>query len=917
VALIDLKLEDRSGLELMREIKECFPATECIVLTGYASQESAIEAINLGAYSYEQKPYDMEQLLMTIRRAIEKREAEEALRESEQEKSLILASLSELVSHQDKDLRIVWANRAAAESVDSAPEQLVGHHCYRIWQQRDDPCPDCPVMKAIETGQLQEAEIASPNGRAWSIRGYPIREANGDIEGAIEITLEITERKRVERSLQKYTAQLEALRQVGLELTAELDLNSLLHSIASRATELLGGTAGGIHLYRPERDLLEWTNVVGPSPAPAGMTIRRGEGLSGRVWETGEPLIVNDYQHWEGLAPSLEGLPNVAVAGAPMHWGDEFLGVLLVEADPPRSFSPSDAELLSLLATQAAIAIRNARLYEESRSRAERLAVFNRIAKAVGTVLDLDELMETVYQEVTSVFQADAFFITLYDEEANELDFRIQVDEGIREPPQRQPLEVGLTSRVITKRKPLLIQDLAQERDGLPPPSLWGTMKLSASWLGVPMLIGERLIGVICVQSYQTHAYGEEEELLLSTLADQVALAIEQARLYEAEREQRELAEALEEAAAAVNSTLEPDQVLDRILEQVERVVAGDAFNIMLMEDNTARVVRSRGYEQLGMKERIANFVSPVTELSKVVQMVQAGEPLAVSDTFADPGWAMWDGWEWLRSYVGTPICVSGQTVGILNVDGTSPGQFGPADAHRLKAFADAAATAIENARLFEQAQQELAERKRAEGELQQSLEQLQRTLEGTIEVLVSTIGMRDPYTASHQRQATRLAIAIAKKMQLSEERIQGLRMAGLIHDLGKITIPAEILSKPGALSDLEYGMIRMHVQAGHNVLKEFDFPWPVAQIVLQHHERMDGSGYPQGLSGEDILLEARILAAADVVTAMASHRPYRSSLGIDKALDEIAKNQGVLYDEDVVDACLRLFTEEGFKYAS
>ena len=174
---------------------------------------------------------------------------------------------------------------------------------------------------------------------------------------------------------------------------------------------------------------------------------------------------------------------------------------------------------------------------------------------------------------------------------------------------------------------------------------------------------------------------------------------------------------------------------------------------------------------------------------------------------------------------------------------------------------------------------------------------------------------MRDPYTAGHQRRVTQLAHAIANEMGLPEERIEGIRMAGLIHDLGKINVPAEILSKPGTLTELEYGLIQMHPQIGHDVLKTIDFPWPVAQTVLQHHERMNGSGYPQGLSGEDVLLEARILGVADVVEAMASHRPYRPPRGIDKALQEISQNRGILYDPEVVDICLKLFIEKGFTF--
>jgi len=209
----------------------------------------------------------------------------------------------------------------------------------------------------------------------------------------------------------------------------------------------------------------------------------------------------------------------------------------------------------------------------------------------------------------------------------------------------------------------------------------------------------------------------------------------------------------------------------------------------------------------------------------------------------------------------------------------------------------------------------DITERKRAEEELKKSLEQVQRTLEGTVYALASTTGKRDPYTADHQRRVTQLACAIAREMNLPEEQINGIHIAAAIHDIGKIYVPAEILSKPGRLSEPEFAIIKTHPQVGYDILKAIEFPWPVAEILLQHHERMDGSGYPRGLSGEDILLEARILGVADVVEAMSSHRPYRPALGIDKALFEILRNKKVLYDPQVVDACLKLFTKKGFKF--
>jgi len=199
--------------------------------------------------------------------------------------------------------------------------------------------------------------------------------------------------------------------------------------------------------------------------------------------------------------------------------------------------------------------------------------------------------------------------------------------------------------------------------------------------------------------------------------------------------------------------------------------------------------------------------------------------------------------------------------------------------------------------------QRENTQRKRAE-------ERLENVLEGVIQALGRTTETRDPYTAGHQKGVTQLACAIAEEMKLSPGQLDAIRMTSLMHDIGKMSVPAEILSKPSRLTDIEFVLIKAHPQIAHDILKVIDFPWPVADIVLQHHERMDGSGYPQGLQGDEILLEARIIAVADVVEAMSSHRPYRPSLGLDKALGEIKTNKGILYDADVVDACLKLFEE-------
>ena len=209
----------------------------------------------------------------------------------------------------------------------------------------------------------------------------------------------------------------------------------------------------------------------------------------------------------------------------------------------------------------------------------------------------------------------------------------------------------------------------------------------------------------------------------------------------------------------------------------------------------------------------------------------------------------------------------------------------------------------------------DITSRKNSEIELQKSLDKMKRILEQTVQGLVLAVEIRDPYTAGHQKRVAVLAEAIGRKLGLSEDRLDGLRIAAIIHDIGKIYVPAEILNRPGKITPVEFNLIKLHPQNGYDILKSIEFPWPIAQIVYQHHEKIDGTGYPRQLKGDEILLEAQIISVADIVEAMLSHRPYRPSVGMERALNEVVKDRGVGYISEVVDCCQDLFLKEGFKF--
>jgi PAS domain S-box-containing protein/putative nucleotidyltransferase with HDIG domain len=283
---------------------------------------------------------------------------------------------------------------------------------------------------------------------------------------------------------------------------------------------------------------------------------------------------------------------------------------------------------------------------------------------------------------------------------------------------------------------------------------------------------------------------------------------------------------------------------------------------------------------------------------------IKTGQPALMKDIAIEAPDLPWRQEALRRGYASVmalPLVYEGETLGVLCVYSDKTQAFGQEEVEFLNQVAGDIAVGVRSFRL--------------EQELVQSLIKYQIIMMQTVEAIASMAEMRDPYTAGHQRNVTRLACLLAQKLGLSDDRIEGIRVAGFLHDIGKIIVPAEILNKPGKLSEYEFNLIKCHSQAGYDILKQIDFPWPVAQIVLQHHERLNGSGYPSGLTGPDILLEAKILAVADVVEAMAAFRPYRPGLGVDKALEEITGKQGTLYDPQAVEACVELFTKDGFEF--
>jgi putative nucleotidyltransferase with HDIG domain len=342
-----------------------------------------------------------------------------------------------------------------------------------------------------------------------------------------------------------------------------------------------------------------------------------------------------------------------------------------------------------------------------------------------------------------------------------------------------------------------------------------------------------------------------------------------------------------------VNSSLDVETVLDYAMATAEEALQGEASAIFELDadkgDLFFRLARGEKAAEvktmrLKMGEGVAGWVAQTGQAVIV--------PQAEADPRFDPDLDAKSGFH-TRSLVSVPLKHQDRLLGVIQVlNKRPPLEFDQEDLELLTLLAQPIATALANA---------------------QAYTRLAQVSQQVIKTLSTTVELRDPYTAGHQRRVAEISTAIAQEMGLDEDRQELIRIGCILHDIGKIVVPAEILSKPGKINPLEKELVRSHSRVGYELLKEIDFPKEINDIVRQHHERLDGSGYPDGLRGDEITLEARIIAVADVMEAMTFHRPYRPALGVEKALEEISRERGKLLDAEVVDACHRLF-QKGFK---
>ena len=651
------------------------------------------------------------QFLMTVVRDItERKQAEESQRENEERLRFVLEGSQ--LGFWDWNLEVgeVRRNERWAEMLGYTLPEI--EFTVKQWTDLIHPDDRAAAWQSIQDHlegrtPVHEIEIRmlTKDGQyRWILDrgGIVKRDPQGRPLRMSGTHADITEQRQMRDLLVRHAQEMEALYNTSLEINSQPDVPVLLQAIVQRAASLVGTQMGGLYLIKPDGQTLELVVSYNLPGDYLGVTLHLGEGLAGCVAQTGKPMAIEDYIHWEERAAAYANAPFRRVLGVPLRVRDTVIGVIdVVDDKTVGPFGEDEIRLVSLFADQAAIAIENARLYQAEREQRELAETLREVGATLVSTLDANTVLDGILEQVSRVVPNDAADILLIEgDRAHFAGWRGYERFGIVDLTSVTLLVAGTRNlqQMVETGEPVVIPDVHADLDWFPVP---GTERL-CSYAGVPIRVRGETIGFLAVCSVTPGCFEWRDAERLRAFADQAAIALENARLYQAERKQRELAETMREISAALASTLDMDIVLDRLLANVSRIVPNEAADIMLVEGDHAHFVRWRGYERFGIRD-LAHVAFPIADRPHLQQMIQTCGPVFVSDTHADPNWGHVPSMGWLRSYAGTPICVRGEAIGFLDVASTQPGAFGQLHAERLRAFADQAAIALENARLFEQ----------------------------------------------------------------------------------------------------------------------------------------------------------------------------------------------------------------------
>jgi PAS domain S-box-containing protein/putative nucleotidyltransferase with HDIG domain len=817
-----------------------------------------------------------------------------ALERVEREKAAILDGVSESILYVDTDMKIIYANKVVGELVGMLPEQMVGIYCYELFHGRDEVCSNCNILKVIESNQPQIAEKIYLDGRLRPSRAYPVQNEAGNLLGVFEIGINVNECRQTEQALQESRERYRLTVETANEGIWQVDEENRTTFVNRKMAEMLGYTIDEMMGQTPYAFMdEEWSKV-----AEANMW-RPRQGIRGQF----------EYKYQRKDGTDLWAI----VSAAPVFRDDgSYAGAIGMHVDITERKQAEDA-------------LRESE--EKYRTIFENTGTAAMIVEEDTTMSLINREFETLSgyskEEIEGKKSWKEFFIEDY------LDDMIRYHNLRRADPDSAPKKYetefitrkGDVKHIIdtvsmipgTNQSIAFLLDISgikqaeaelrfsEERFSKAFNACPGPMSISTFPDGRYIDVNEDFLQVLGYRREDVIGFTRSELNIWEKPED-----LERAtQILHEKKSFRDFVASIRTKSGELRIGLISGDIID---------ISGGEYMLLVFDDITERKLAEEALKQSEEKYR-----SLVVNLNDVIYTVNAEGYI----TYISPVIERFADYKAVES-IGKPFMSyihPEDLQGLLEHFRRSlSGQIERAEFRLLRKDGTYICVRSFSRVLAENGQvsltgvlSDITERKRSEERLRESFTKLAKTFEQTVKSLSSIAEMRDPYTAGHQVRVAKLACEIASEIGMSEEQVNAIRTAALIHDIGKIIVPSEILNKPGTLSVLERSFVEAHAQASYEILKTIEFEFPIAEIILQHHEKLDGSGYPQGLSGDSILKEARVLTVADVIEAMASYRPYRPALPLKTALEEISSHRGTLYDADVVDACLRLFLEKGF----
>jgi PAS domain S-box-containing protein len=795
--------------------------------------------------------------------------ARKQIEQSHQEWVAALDAVNDLIFLHDSKHRILRANRAYQQRAGLPFNEIIGKPYYEVFPKTDGPHSLC--QQATKNGCACE-DVVKVEGRDYRLRIFPVHDEQGQLLYGVHSLEDITEHERMTHELVASEERNRLLFEGSRDALMTVAPPSWKFTSANQTTLTLFGVASVAEFTA----LGPWD--VSPEFQPDGaLSSEKAQAMIARTMQEGSSFFEWEHRRLDGSVFAADVLLTRMQVGA-----EVFL--------------------------QATVRDISERKQVEQRLKLDNLRMQATLQLDKMAEADDHAILDFALERALALAESTYGFISKMSDDGSKMMVQAWSKEVMQacavhdQPIEFKIAKAGIWAEPLRTSQPFILNDYAAahpHKHGTPA----GHVAIQR-FMAVPIFDGERIVMTAAVANKPDDYVMADAE----RLQELVKAAWSMIQRNHAERALRRSNRALLTISGG-NQALIHATDESALLQEMCRVAVKRGGYCMAWvgyarddADKSVQPMASYGFDEGYLEMARITWADSERGNDSTGRAVRNRRTELCQDFQDDPRMAPWQAAAKKLGYaasIALPLMDGEKCFGVFTLYSTEQAAFAPEEVNLLEEMAGDLAFGILTLRVRQAHQQH---------------EQLlQQNMLKTVKAIAGIVEMRDPYTSGHQARVAEIAQALGRQLGLAEEEVHAIFLAGLVHDLGKVRIPAEILSKPGRLDEVEFSLIKMHAQAGYDILKDIDFAWPIAQMVLQHHERMDGSGYPQGLQGDAILLGARILCVADVVEAMSSHRPYRPGLGVAAALAELERGRGTAYDPQVVDACLVLFKEKKY----